>query len=53
VVLGYRTAVDGHRVGLALRILKMRRTGHARTVQPYSIGPSGLSVDAKAVDLGG
>jgi KaiC/GvpD/RAD55 family RecA-like ATPase len=53
VVLGYRTAVDGHRVGLALRILKMRRTGHARTVQPYSIGPSGLFVDAKAVDLGG
>jgi len=53
VVLGYRTAVDGHRVGLALRILKMRRTGHARTVQPYSIGPNGLAVDAKAVDLGG
>jgi len=53
VVLGYRTAVDGHRVGLALRVLKMRRTAHARTVQPYSIGPSGLSVDAKAVDLGG
>ena len=53
VVLGYRTAVDGHRVGLALRILKMRRTGHARSVQPYAIGPNGLSVDAKAVDLGG
>jgi len=53
VVLGYRTAVDGHRVGLALRVLKMRRTAHARTVQPYTIGPNGLSVDAKAVDLGG
>ena len=53
VVLGYRTAVDGHRVGLALRILKMRRTSHARTVQPYAIGASGLAVDAKAVDLGG
>ncbi len=53
VVLGYRTAADGHRVGLALRILKMRRTPHVRTVQPYTIGPTGLSVDAKAVDLGG
>ena len=53
VVLGYRTAVDGHRVGLALRVLKMRRTSHARTVQPYAIGSNGLSVDAKAVDLGG
>jgi KaiC/GvpD/RAD55 family RecA-like ATPase len=35
-----------------LRILKMRRTAHARTVQPYSIGPNGLVVDAKAVDFG-
>jgi len=52
VVLGYSTASDGHRVGLSLRILKMRRTAHARTVQPYSIGPSGLLVDAKAIDLG-
>jgi circadian clock protein KaiC len=53
VVLGYRTALDGHRVGLALRVLKMRRTAHARSVQPYAIGASGISVDAKAVDLGG
>jgi circadian clock protein KaiC len=53
LVLGYRTAADGHRVGLALRVLKMRRTAHARSVQPYAIGPSGLAVDAKAVDLGG
>ncbi len=53
VVLGYRTGGDGHRVGLALRVLKMRRTPHVRTVQPYAIGPTGLSVDAKAVDLGG
>ncbi len=53
LVLGYSTAPDGHRVGLALRILKMRRTAHARTVQPYSIGPSGIVVDAKAVDFGG
>ncbi len=53
VVLGYRTAVDGHRVGLALRILKMRRTPHVRTVQPYQIGGNGLTVDAQAVDLGG
>ncbi len=53
VVLGYRTAPDGHRVGLALRVLKMRRTSHARSVQPYAIGPNGIAVDAKAVDLGG
>lgn len=53
LVLGYSQAADGHRVGLAVRILKMRRTAHARTVQPYSIGPSGLLVDAKAVDFGG
>jgi KaiC domain protein len=52
LVLGYSTAPDGHRVGLALRILKMRRTAHARTVQPYTIGPTGISVDAKAVDFG-
>jgi len=52
VVLGYSTGKDGHRVGLSLRILKMRRTAHARTVQPYVIGPGGLVVDAKAVDFG-
>ncbi|MGP8077954.1 MAG: RAD55 family ATPase [Thermoplasmata archaeon] len=51
VVLGYSTGADGHRVGLSLRVLKMRRTPHARTVQPYVIGPSGLVVDAKAVDF--
>jgi KaiC domain protein len=53
ILLGYRTGADGHRVGLALRILKMRRTAHVRTVQPYSIGGSGISVDSKAVDFGG
>jgi circadian clock protein KaiC len=53
ILLGYRTGNDGHRVGLALRILKMRRTAHVRTVQPYAIGPNGISVDAKAVDFGG
>ena len=52
ILLGYRTGADGHRVGLALRILKMRRTTHVRTVQPYVIGPAGISVDAKAVDFG-
>jgi circadian clock protein KaiC len=52
VVLGYSTGPDGRRVGLSLRILKMRRTAHARTSQPYTIGPTGLAVDAKAVDLG-
>jgi circadian clock protein KaiC len=53
ILLGYRTGTDGHRVGLSLRILKMRRTAHARTVQPYAIGPGGLTVDARAVDFGG
>jgi KaiC/GvpD/RAD55 family RecA-like ATPase len=53
LLLGYRTAADGHRVGLSLRVLKMRRTAHLRTVQPYTIGPNGISVDSKAVDFGG
>ena len=53
LLLGYRTAADGHRVGLSLRVLKMRRTAHVRTVQPYAIGASGITVDAKAVDFGG
>jgi circadian clock protein KaiC len=53
ILLGYRTGSDGHRVGLSLRVLKMRRTAHVRTVQPYSIGPSGIAVDARAVDFGG
>lgn len=52
IVLGYNTASDGHRVGLSLRILKMRRTDHARSVQPYRFGPHGLEVDAQAVDFG-
>ncbi|MCI4331349.1 MAG: AAA family ATPase [Thermoplasmata archaeon] len=52
ILLGYSTASDGHRVGLSLRVLKMRRTPHARTVQPYAIGPQGITVDARAVDLG-
>lgn len=52
IVLGYSAASDGHRVGLAMRVLKMRRTAHARSVQPYIIGPSGIVVDAKAVDFG-
>ena len=52
ILLGYNTGPDGHRVGLALRILKMRRTAHARTVQPYAIGANGLTVNAKAVDFG-
>jgi KaiC domain protein len=52
ILLGYSTASDGHRVGLSLRVLKMRRTAHTRTVQPYTIGPKGITVDARAVDLG-
>lgn len=52
ILLGYSTAPDGHRVALSMRILKMRRTAHVRTVQPYSIGAGGMVVDAKAVDFG-
>ncbi len=52
LLLGYRPAEDGHRVGLSLRILKMRRTAHLRSVQPYVIGPHGLVLDARAVDFG-
>ncbi len=52
LVLGYSRGPDGHRVGLSLRVLKMRRTAHARTVQPYAIGAAGLTVDSKAVDFG-
>jgi len=52
ILLAYNTAQDGHRVGLALRVMKMRRTAHARSVQPYQIGAHGIEVDAKAVDFG-
>lgn len=52
ILLGYSTAPDGRRVDLGLRILKMRRTDHARSAQPYSIGSNGLTVDARAVDFG-
>jgi KaiC domain protein len=52
LLLGYTQSSDGHRVGLSIRVLKMRRTAHQRSVQPYVIGPTGLSVDAKAVDFG-
>ncbi|HEV2230882.1 MAG TPA: ATPase domain-containing protein [Thermoplasmata archaeon] len=52
ILLGYSTAEDGLRIGLSMRVLKMRRTAHARTVQPYRIGPGGIAVDAKAVDFG-
>ncbi len=51
VLLRYSTAEDGQRVGLALRVMKMRRTAHSRSVQPYVIGEAGLRVDAKAVDF--
>jgi KaiC domain protein len=52
ILMGYNPDGDGHRVGLSMRILKMRRTSHARSVQPYAIGAAGISVDAKAVDFG-
>lgn len=52
LLLGYANGADRRRVGLSLRILKMRRTAHARSVQPYTIGATGIQVDAKAVDFG-
>lgn len=52
ILLGYSRGADGQKIGLALRILKMRRTAHARSVQPYAIRGNGLEVDAQAVDFG-
>jgi circadian clock protein KaiC len=52
LVLGYTRDNDGRRISLALRILKMRRTAHTRTVQPYAITARGIEVNAKAVDFG-
>lgn len=52
LLLGYSTAADGRRVGLSLRVMKMRRTAHVRSVQPYAFGAQGIAVDAKAVDFG-
>jgi KaiC domain protein len=52
VVLGYNRGEDGRRIGLVMRVLKMRRTAHVRSVQPYAIGAKGITVDAKAVDFG-
>jgi KaiC/GvpD/RAD55 family RecA-like ATPase len=52
LVLGPTEDISRHRAGLALRVLKMRRTGHLRTRQPYAIGPGGITVDSKAVDFG-
>ena len=52
ILLGYAAAPDAHRIGLALRDMKMRRTAHARSVQPYSIGPGGLTVASRAIDFG-
>lgn len=52
ILLGHSVTADGHRAGLAARILKMRRTAHVRTAQPYTIGEHGIEVDANAVDFG-
>ncbi len=52
ILLGYSQTADGRRVGLSARILKMRRTHHVRSSQPYTIGPHGIEVDANAVDFG-
>jgi KaiC/GvpD/RAD55 family RecA-like ATPase len=52
ILLGYSTAAEGRRIDLSLRILKMRRTDHARSVQPYWIRADGIEVDAQAIDFG-
>lgn len=52
ILLGYSQTADGRRVGLSARVMKMRRTPHVRTAQPYTIGPHGIEVDANAVDFG-
>jgi KaiC domain protein len=52
VLLNYQDEADRRRVGLVMRVVKMRRTAHARTRQPYVISSRGIEVDAKAVDLG-
>jgi KaiC domain protein len=52
ILLSSSSGEEGRRVGLALRVLKMRRTAHARSVQPYRIGPQGITVDAQAIDFG-
>jgi len=52
LVMGYSEDPGRHRLGLQIRVLKMRRTSHLRTRQPYVIGPHGIEVDAKAVDFG-
>jgi KaiC/GvpD/RAD55 family RecA-like ATPase len=49
------TAIEdpkAHQAGLVVKVLKMRRTAHTRTRQPYIIGPKGIEVDARAVELG-
>ncbi len=53
LILGYSEDLERHRVRLLVHILKMRRTAHVRTRQPYPIGPRGIEVDARAVDIGG
>ncbi|MEM0128629.1 MAG: ATPase domain-containing protein [Thermoplasmata archaeon] len=52
LVLGYSQTAEGRRVGLSVRILKMRRTDHVRSAQPYTFGRHGIEVDANAVDFG-
>lgn len=52
ILLGHTTTSDGRKVGLSVRVLKMRRTSHVRSAQPYVIGSHGIEVDANAVDFG-
>jgi len=51
ILLGYSTPAEGRRIDLSLRILKMRRTDHARSIQPYWIRADGIEVDAQAIDF--
>jgi circadian clock protein KaiC len=51
LVLGPTEDTASHSAGLQIRVLKMRRTAHVRTRQPYAIGASGITVDAHAKDF--
>jgi KaiC domain protein len=51
ILLNYQAEADKRQIDLVMRVVKMRRTAHVRTRQPYIIGPHGIEVDSKAVDL--
>ena len=48
ISLRYRETEDSGDVQLSIRIIKMRRTSHARKIKPYSITQNGIEVHAQA-----